>query len=83
MLPSKNFLMAFTYSLDDFVVSYFTAGNVQTLSITIYSMVKKRVSPEINALSTIMFVIVLIVLLAVNVRSIKAERAREKKMMRL
>ena len=78
-----GFLMAFTYSLDDFVVSYFTAGNVQTLSITIYSMVKKRVSPEINALSTIMFVLVLLVLLVVNVRSIKAERAREKKMMRL
>jgi spermidine/putrescine transport transport ATP binding protein, potC len=77
-----GFLMAFTYSLDDFVVSYFTA-NVQTLSITIYSMVKKRVSPEINALSTIMFVLVLLVLLVVNVRSIKAERAREKKMMRL
>ena len=75
--------MAFTYSLDDFVVSYFTAGNVQTLSITIYSMVKKRVSPEINALSTIMFVIVLAVLLVVNVRSIRAERAKEKKMMRL
>lgn len=78
-----GFLMAFTYSLDDFVVSYFTAGNVQTLSITIYSMVKKRVSPEINALSTIMFVIVLAVLLIVNVRSIRAERAKEKKMMRL
>lgn len=78
-----GFLMAFTYSLDDFVISYFTAGNVQTLSITIYSMVKKRVSPEINALSTIMFVLVLLVLLVVNVRSIKAERAREKKMMRL
>jgi len=78
-----GFLMAFTYSLDDFVVSYFTAGNVQTLSITIYSMVKKRVSPEINALSTIMFVIVLAVLLVVNVRSIRAERAKEKKMMRL
>ena len=78
-----GFLMAFTYSLDDFVVSYFTAGNVQTLSITIYSMVKKRVSPEINALSTIMFVVVMVVLLIVNVRSIKAERAKEKKMMRL
>ena len=78
-----GFLMAFTYSLDDFVISYFTAGNVQTLSITIYSMVKKRVSPEINALSTILFVVVLLVLLFTNVRSIKKERAKEKKMMKM
>ncbi len=78
-----GFLMAVTYSLDDFVVSYFTAGNVQTLSITIYSMVKKRVSPEINALSTIMFVVVLLVLLVTNIRSIQKERAKEKKMMKL
>ena len=78
-----GFLMAFTYSLDDFVVSYFTAGNVQTLSITIYSMVKKRVSPEINALSTILFVVVLMILLFTNVRSIKKERAKEKKMMKI
>ena len=78
-----GFLMALTYSLDDFVVSYFTAGNVQTLSITIYSMVKKRVSPEINALSTIMFVVVLLVLLVTNIRSIQKERAKEKKMMKL
>jgi spermidine/putrescine transport system permease protein len=78
-----GFLMAITYSLDDFVVSYFTAGNVQTLSITIYSMVKKRVSPEINALSTIMFVIVLLVLLVTNIRSIQKENAKQKKMMKL
>lgn len=78
-----GFLMALTYSLDDFVVSYFTAGNVQTLSIEIYSMVKKRVSPEINALSTIMFVVVLTVLLVTNVRAIRKERAAEKKKMQL
>ena len=78
-----GFLMALTYSLDDFVVSYFTAGNVQTLSIEIYSMVKKRVSPEINALSTIMFVVVLLVLLVTNIRAIRKERATEKKKMQL
>ena len=78
-----GFLMALTYSLDDFVVSYFTAGNVQTLSIEIYSMVKKRVSPEINALSTIMFVVVLLVLLVTNIRAIRKERAAEKKKMQL
>jgi spermidine/putrescine transport system permease protein len=78
-----GFLMAFTYSIDDFVISYFTAGNLQTLPITIYSMVKKRVSPEINALSTIMFVVVLLVLLVTNIRSIQKERAKEKKMMKM
>lgn len=74
-----GFLMALTYSIDDFVVSYFTAGNIPTLSITIYSMVKKRVSPEINALSTIMFIVVLIVLLTTNIRAIRKENARERK----
>lgn len=74
-----GFLMALTYSIDDFVISYFTAGNLQTLPITIYSMVKKRVSPEINALSTIIFVAVLVVLLITNVRDIHKEKEREKK----
>ena len=74
-----GFLMAFTYSLDDFVISFFTAGNLQTLPITIYSMVRKRVSPEINALSTLLFVAVFAVLLVTNVRDIRNEKEREKK----
>ncbi len=46
--------------IDDFVISYFTAGSqVSTLSMVVYSMVRRRVSPEINALSTLMFVAVL------------------------
>ncbi len=77
-----GFLMALTYSVDDFVISYFTAGNIPTLPITIYSMVKKRVSPEINALSTIIFGVVLLVLLISNIRAIRRERAREKKLAR-
>ena len=53
-------LIAFTMSIDDFVISYFTAGSqVSTLSMVVYSMVRRRVSPEINALSTLMFVAVL------------------------
>lgn len=69
-----GFLMALTYSLDDFVVSYFTSGvTSQTLPITIYSMTRKRVSPEINAVSTIIFVIVLVTLLIVNIKEIKRE----------
>ncbi len=64
----SGFLMSFTFSLDDFVVSYFTSGSTsQTLPITIYSMTRRKVSPEINALSTIIFVVVLIVLIVKNV----------------
>ena len=64
----SGFLMSFTFSLDDFVISYFTSGATsQTLPITIYSMTRRKVSPEINALSTIIFVIVVIVLVAKNV----------------
>lgn len=74
-----GFLMALTYSIDDFVISFFTSGDVQTLSITIYSMVKKRVSPEINALSTIIFVVVLVILLVVNIRAIRKEKELERK----
>ncbi len=65
---AAGFLLSITYSFDDFVVSYFTSGPTsQTLSVVIYSMVRLKVSPEINALSTIMFVIVLFVLLVVNI----------------
>lgn len=57
-------LMAFTMSLDDFVISLFNSGSTaQTLSVTIYSMTKKPVTPEINALSTLMFGTVLLLLL--------------------
>ena len=64
----SGFLMSFTYSLDDFIISYFTCGpNTQTLPITIYSMTRRKVSPEINALSTIIFLIVVIVLIVKNI----------------
>ncbi len=66
-------IMAFTLSLDDFVISYFTSGTAQTLPIAIYSMTRKIVSPEINALSTLLFVVVLALLLVVNFRQAKAE----------
>lgn len=65
-------LMAFTISLDDFVISYFNSGSTaQTLSVTIYSMTKKPVTPEINALSTLMFAAVLLLLLLVNMGQIR------------
>lgn len=76
----SGFLMAFTFSLDDFVVSYFTSGSsAQTLPITIYAMTRRKVSPEINALSTIIFAVVVVVLLVKNLlerREIKKEGSR-------
>lgn len=64
-------IMAFTLSIDDFVISYFTSGTTQTLPIYIYSMTRKRISPEINALSTVLFAVIIILLLIVNVRQRK------------
>ena len=57
------FLICLTYSIDDFMISYFNCGTVETLPIAIYSMTRKKVSPEIYALSTIMFVVILSVIL--------------------
>lgn len=75
-----GFLMAFTYSIDDFVISYFTSGpSSQTLPITIFSMTRKKVSPEINALSAIIFVIVLTVLIIMNIKDANIYRKRIKK----
>ncbi len=71
----SGFLMAFTYSLDDFVISYFTSGSTsQTLPITIYSMTRRKVSPEINALSTLIFATVVIVLIVKNIIENKAAK---------
>lgn len=64
-----GFIMAFTLSLDDFIISYFNSGStVQTLSVTIFSMTKKPYSPKINALSTLLFVTILILLVSVNIK---------------
>lgn len=70
-------MIAFTMSIDDFVISYFTSGTTKTLPLTIYSMTRKRISPEINALSTILFVIIFVLLAAINVRQIKSENLKE------
>lgn len=64
-----GFIMAFTLSLDDFVISYFNSGSTaQTLPVTIYSMTKRPYSPKVNALSTLLFVAVMVLLLVVNLR---------------
>ncbi len=67
----SGLLMAFTMSIDDFAISFFTTGpGVTNLSIEIYSMARRGIKPEINALSTIMFLTVLILLLIVNRKSL-------------
>lgn len=72
-------MMAFTLSLDDFVISYFTSGSTaQTLPMVIYSMTKRRLSPKVNALSTLMFVLVLVLLIIVNFKQIR-DGAKERK----
>lgn len=63
----SGFLMAFTMSLDDFIITHFTKGaGVDTLSTKIYTEVKKGIKPEMYALSTIIFVTVLVLLILVN-----------------
>lgn len=73
------FIMAFTLSLDDFVISYFVSGpQFQTLPIRIYSMTKKRVTPDMYALSAIIFVTVLLLLILTNVAQDSDKRQRRK-----
>lgn len=73
---SSGFLMAFTMSLDDFIITHFTKGpGVDTLSTKIYTEVRKGIKPEMYALSTLIFVTVLILLILVN----KAPRQKEKR----
>ncbi len=70
----SGFIMAFTLSLDDFVVSWFATDGIQNLSIYIYSTARRGISPKINALSTLMFAAVVTLLLIVNLKSIREER---------
>ena len=68
-------LIAFTMSIDDFVISYFTAGSsTSTLAMAIYGMTKRRVTPEINAVSTLLFAAVLLLLVASNIRDAAQSR---------
>ncbi len=69
-------IMAFTLSLDDFVISYFTCGHYQTLPIVIYNMTKKTVTPDAYALSTIIFLAVFVLLILYNTLQSKSESRR-------
>ncbi len=75
----SGFMMSFTFSLDDFIITYFTAGSgYKTLPITIYSMVRKKVNPQINALSAIVFLLVLTMLVVMNVAEARKARRTER-----
>lgn len=77
----SGFLLAFTMSLDDFVITHFTKGpGVDTLSTKIYSEVRKGIKPEMYALSTIMFVTVLLLLFLVNITPDKKEASGGKRL---
>lgn len=71
-----GFLLSFTMSVDDFIITYFTRGaGINTISTLIYSQVKVGIRPSLYALSTIIFVVALVVLLVVNIRQDKREQA--------
>ena len=62
-------LISFTLSLDDFIISFFTTGNgVSNISILVYSMARRGINPKINALSTLMFATIFILLVLINYR---------------
>ncbi len=66
-------LIAFTMSVDDFVISFFNKGaEVTNLSITVFSMTKRGINPVINALSTLMFIVLLIIIFLINKNSTKS-----------
>ncbi len=73
-------LTAFTMSIDDFIISYFTSGSSSsTLAMTIYGMTKKRVTPKINAISTLLFVAVILLLAVINIREARMEQRNQRK----
>ncbi len=73
-------IMAFTLSLDDFIITYFTSGpGFQTLPIAIFSMTKKRIKPDMYALSAIVFLSILILLILYNIAQSKSEQKLKKK----
>ncbi len=71
-------LIAFTMSIDDFIISYFvTGGGVKNLSIMVYTM-SKRINPSINAISTLVVVIITVLLLAINLLPLLAAKRQKK-----
>lgn len=77
----SGMMMSFTLSLDDFVISYFTQGpSFETLPIRIFSMTKKRVTPDMYALSTLIFVAILLLLVLLNISQVRGEKKLSNKL---
>mgnify|MGYP000488973105 FL=1 len=71
-------LMAFTMSLDDFVISYFVYGpSFVTLPVEIYNYTKKPLQPKIYALFTLMFIVILVLMVVMNLLQAKSEKNRQ------
>ena len=76
----SGMLMAFTMSIDDFIITHFTKGaGVDTLSTKIYSQVRKGIDPKMYALSSVIFITVLILLILVNLLPNTGKKVKEKK----
>ncbi len=76
----SGLLMSFTYSLDDFIITYFTRGaKFQNLSIEIYSMTHRKISPKINALSALLFLAVLVIMIIINLHDRHEEKIKAQK----
>ncbi len=74
-----GFVMAITLSIDDFVISHFTTSGFQTLPLLIYSMTKRTVKPDMYALSTLIFVTILLLMILSNIPSILEDRKKKYK----
>ena len=69
-----GFLISFTYSIDDFVISYFTGGTFQTLSVYINNSLKKGPQPWMLAMSGLLFIVIFLVLIIINIKDVLSER---------
>ncbi len=74
-----GFLISLTYSFDDFIISYFTGGNFQTLSVFINNSMKKGIQPWMAAMTGVIFVAVLLILIVMNIHDARAEAIEQKK----
>ena len=76
----SGLMMSFTLSIDDFVISHFTNGpDFQTLPLKIYSMTKKTVKPDMYALSTLIFVSILVLMIAINLIQSRSDKKAARK----
>ena len=74
---TSGFLISFTYSLDDFIITHFTQGTkFQNLSTEIYAMLRREIPPKINALSALLFLAIIIIMVIINLRDRHEEKVK-------